>query len=319
MRCTRRIKPVSTVLSPRSGRVWPSTSAATHRGKITVAGVTSERRLATKSTPYRICIGSFAGGSDRQKKWKDLIHEGFRQWSAATDGLVQFYPLADCASDPKTGTTYADITTKVLEKVETPDVTPAKALADVSNYVDGLRADLVLQGVADAGRNYHEIYMFDDMRLAPIKDFLVFANISTEIGYFRQCWYNAANVWDDAANMCAVSYDESANPVATDIIVRRGAYDSGTGSDRGRSAEDSLRLPFADARFNTCFNDLSNDYGSAYTSFVHEVGHVIGISHPPYTDSVVNYDDRVGNLTEPDCSLHPIDVMMVYALYQNLF
>ena len=86
--------------------------------------------------------------------------------------------------------------------------------------------------------------------------------------------------------------------------------------------DDDLRLPTPFARFNTCFNDDFDDYGSAYTSFLHEVGHLIGISkHPEFPESVMNYDHATGvsDLLEPDCSPYPIDIMAVYALYQTGF
>ena len=71
----------------------------------------------------------------------------------------------------------------------------------------------------------------------------------------------------------------------------------------------------------------------------HEVGHALGlsnsaapleylsltsaagyvISHPTIPDSVLNYDKYVrGGIEEADCSPHPFDIMIIYALYQTV-
>ena len=41
-------------------------------------------------------------------------------------------------------------------------------------------------------------------------------------------------------------------------------------------------------------------------------------SYPRTPDSVMNYDSKTGvlDLSEPDCSPYPLDVMAIYALYQ---
>ena len=68
--------------------------------------------------------------------------------------------------------------------------------------------------------------------------------------------------------------------------------------------------------FNQCGNGADNK-NSAYQSFLHEVGHALGIGgaaglegghSQPEVASVVNYK------TEPDCAPHPLDIMALYAL-----
>lgn len=76
-----------------------------------------------------------------------------------------------------------------------------------------------------------------------------------------------------------------------------------------------------DVRFNTCLTSDDRPY-SAYSTVVHEAGHVLGISggHPSVYDAVMNYDWLVGGplFEEPDCSPYPLDIMAIYALYQTV-
>ena len=128
-----------------------------------------------------------------------------------------------------------------------------------------------------------------------------FRQIADDIGYEEGCWWTPAGVIE-LANMCSVGGD---------IIIRRSAYD-----DRPPvfpSTDDPLDIPEDTARFNMCLNDSDHEHNSAYDTILHEIGHALGISgHPKLygNDSVMNY-----NFGEPDCSLYPLDIMAIYALY----
>ena len=108
--------------------------------------------------------------------------------------------------------------------------------------------------------------------------------------------------------MCAetdvISFSRTAaNPARTtyrtDIFIRRSEF---------RKRGDRLEVPLSDAGFNECGN-LSDSPTSAYKSFLHEVGHALGLGHPPPStrDSVMNYV-----FDEPDCAPHPLDVMAIW-------
>ena len=169
--------------------------------------------------------------------------------------------------------------------------------------------------------------MFDDMSLGPLVHSYAFSEVASDIGYGIGCWFTASGQWDKTRMCTGSNRDADGNVEPPDIIVRRGAYDSGPWSDDGTDGTaDDLRLPLPGARFNTCFNDASDDLGKAYTDMLHEVGHLIGVTdpHPKFEDTVMNYDQDVfgsgdNAKREPDCSPHPIDIMAVYALYQTGF
>ena len=338
------------LFAARNAYVWPSTSSPSDTSggyAITVGGMKLERRLTRQNTEYRICGDSFGPPGDRRRgKWEDLINEGFRQWASATGNLVSFNLVQGCATDPlsvRTGldtmqrrNTYDTIMKHIQKQVMNyPTVT---ALRHIEDYVHQLRDTLmigeashgsVVSRLSDQSDRLYEVYMFDDMSLSTIRRTTIFANIATAIDYWDKCWFEGG-AYQNPANMCHWPRTDAAGKVrASNIIIRRGAYDVGRGSDREGTSmpEDALQLPVYDARFNTCRNNyegIATKDDTAYTAFLHEVGHLIGSAsqptsdgHPEIPDSVMNYDQNV--VVEPDCAPHPIDSMAVFALYQNGF
>ena len=98
--------------------------------------------------------------------------------------------------------------------------------------------------------------------------------------------------------------------VSGDIFIRRSKFTS-----------DLLLVPASNAMFNMCRNSIDTQNNNAYESFLHEVGHALGIGGKgalpnghSFEDvaSVVNY-----KFDEPDCAPHPADIVALYALYQN--
>ena len=133
-----------------------------------------------------------------------------------------------------------------------------------------------------------------------------------------------------------------------DILINQQIVESGT---RTTDVPGSYRLySNDDVKFNVCRQpttgnkDLRN-----YELMVHEAGHALGLSgfswaaiavekiysqaayemaHPTILDSVMNYNPNIQEgvrhparetlYSEPDCSPHPFDIMVIYALYQHV-
>ena len=128
--------------------------------------------------------------------------------------------------------------------------------------------------------------------------------------------------------------DENGFPVGVDISVKQSFLDA-----------NDFSVP-TNVRFNQCL-PTGKKY-PLYELILHEVGHALGlsnadtyrnyantpggrllteteiyyISHPTIADSAMNYNDLPTRPTqttdEPDCSPHPLDIMAIYALYQNV-
>ena len=317
------------VFAARNVYVWPSSSAPAAYSY--VGGLSLEQRLPSRDVAYRICGDSFGPSGDaRRNAWVALIKDAFGQWTEATGGLVNFLEPSDgCATDDVSDQTYVTIRERIKNflSAESPTpVTPADPdiLGHIVEYVSGLSRDGIVSGISDDSRTHSDVYMFDDMSLGPLVHSYAFSEVASDIGYGIGCWFKASGKWDKTRMCTGSNRDADGNVEPPDIIVRRGAYDAGPWSDlEPNEQSDDLRLPVTDARFGTCFNDDSDDWKSAYSDMVHEVGHLIGIAgHPGFSDTVMNYDNVLPDerrQKEPDCSPHPIDIMAVYALYQTGF
>lgn len=311
------------VFAARNVYVWPSFTAPADGS--TVATFPLRTSLQNSRFLYRICGNSFGPPSDqRRADWEALIHGALQQWSHATNGLVSFgRVLLPCTTDEESGIGYNKITEEIKSKLEGGGIPPDEELLDnVLGYVEMLRSTGVIKRLYDENVELSEILMYDDISLGELVTVGAFLNMATDIGYWDGCWFDENDNYSPA-NMCTNSVGQT-----VDIIVRRGAYDAASAGLTSpyftqhvkRSTDDELELPASNERFNMCLND-SDTYGSAFQDMVHEIGHVLGISHPSIPDSVVNYDHdpAVNDLSEPDCSPHPFDVMAVFALYQTGF
>jgi len=183
-------------------------------------------------------------------------------------------------------------------------------------------------------RDANEIKMFDD--LAGSQGYLyrafVFPEVASSIGQRTRCWYEAFEpvpgvvVWkfDQRVLMCTypvvrVKKDDTLEHLSSDIFIRRSHFTS-----------DMLMLPESDSLFNECGND-SDDPGSAYPSFIHEIGPALGLGggmrdvvgggpdtgrfeYPGHPEDTVL---STVNNARADCSPQPIDIMAIHALYQS--
>ncbi len=196
-------------------------------------------------------------------------------------------------------------------------LTDSQVRTQISSYMNSLRSNGVVGKIRKQNADRREIIMFNDNGLSTAISVGALFDIANDLGYWQSCWFDEDGNYDRSAAMCTVAVP-GGSAVNHDIIVRRSAYGS-----------DLLQVPEANARFNKCLNGsdrVQPDGGSAYNHMLHEIGHVIGLgggssSLPPYYRShpghsivsVMNY------VTEPDCAPHVLDVMAVFAIYQNRF
>ena len=93
--------------------------------------------------------------------------------------------------------------------------------------------------------------------------------------------------------------------VSGDIFIRQSHFSG-----------DPLLRPQTDVIFNKCGNSADNP-NSSYKSFLHEVGHALGIGGAQEGHSLDDVNSVVNYTEEPDCSPYPLDIMALYALYQT--
>ncbi len=328
----RADSPDADVFAARNVYVWPSTTTPTNGYRLATYHLSP--RLSDQTLVYRICLETFGPTTDpRTGKWEALIPHAFERWSTATHGLVKvsrvLSPCAEAEGEypPGTGTTQTYNYKRMADDIIALSGTSfndSQVRTQIRSYMNDLRGNGVVGEIRKQNAKQREIIMLNDIdldRALRIKSLFDFAD---DLGYWKSCWFKSDGSYDDSAAMCTVPVP-GGSAVNHDIIVRRSAYyDSGMPSD-----SDMLEVPEANARFNKCLNGSDRvppDGGSAYNHMLHEIGHVIGLgggssSLPPYYRShpghsivsVMNY------VTEPDCAPHVLDVMAVFAIYQNRF
>ena len=115
-----------------------------------------------------------------------------------------------------------------------------------------------------------------------------------------------SDVRDSAGNLLGKRF-------TSDIIIRRAPF-----------KDESITAAASDPRFNACPNE--ND--RAYSAFLHEVGHALGIGGGDAMKNGAKWDSRghpnnvitdsvMGVYRRDLCSPTPFDVMAIYALYQS--
>ena len=321
----RADSPDADVFAARNVYVWPSTTTPTDGYRLATYHL--DQRLSDQTLIYRICLETFGPTTDpRTGKWEALIRHAFERWSTSTHGLVKVSRvLSPCAEaegayPPGIGPTqtfnYKRMADDIIA-ISGSSLTDSQITTQISDYVNGLRGNGVVSKIRKQNAKQREIIMLNDIGLTTALRIKALFDFADDLGYWKNCWFKSDGSYDKSAAMCTVAVP-GASTVNHDIIVRRSAYVS-----------DMLEVPEADARFNKCLNDSDReprDDGSAYNHMLHEIGHVIGFgggsssleayyrSHPAkFIVSVMDYE------TEPDCAPHFLDIMAVFALYQNRF
>ncbi|MCY3748958.1 MAG: hypothetical protein OXG64_06650, partial [Chloroflexi bacterium] len=313
----RADSPDADVFAARNVYVWPSTTTPSAGYRLATYHLSP--RLSDQTLTYRICLETFGPTTDpRTGKWEALIRHAFERWSTATHGLVKdgraLLPCAEAEGEypPGTGTTqtynYKRMTDDIVA-LSGSSLTSSQIKTQIINYINGLRSNGVVGELRKQSGAQREIIMYDDIALESARLSGAFFEIADDLGYWQSCWFFPSGKYEPA-KMCTVPVSDG-SVVTHDIIVRRSTYKS-----------DGLEVPGADARFNMCPSE--ND--RAYADMLHEIGHVLGLgggstSLPPYYQShpghsivsVMNYEE------EDDCAPHPLDVMSIFAIYQNRF
>ena len=323
------------VFAARYVYVWPSYTAA--KSGDVVATYPLYNPVANGTFLYRICEDTFP--TDKKNDWRKLINHSLGQWEeytrlTPTKTLVnmthEIYTQEEVDEDPtlplgasKPCATYGPFIQEVVTRIGmASDLTPkmlieyaeeiVKTLKLTQLFIPELNGTLDLTQVEgiDAARN--EILMDDDKTgntayLRKVRGVALFPHIADDLGY-EWCWE------DNDVLACAV-YSTNSVGHTTDIILLRSKFEN-----------DPLSIPGSDTtvdREDVVFNTCLSTGNSAYRALIHEAGHALGIrfgglvadqakSHPHRDISDSLY------LQSASCSPHPLDLMVIYALYQHL-
>ncbi len=316
----------STVFAARDAYAWPSARAAD--GGERVATFPLNYRVKNRTYAYRICPDGFPGDITQ---WENLINHALGQWQLATNGLVRMvHESGDCADYDAV---YEDIRKKYAAQFG-QKLSPAE-LAQLQQYLMSL--DILTSAQVD-DKEANEIIMIDNATggtYEGLKTMGLFSELSKvwglqyELGLV-ECVF--------APTACATRLHFNDDKGWTsDIFLAQSSYGMGPfdipgGLDPGGG----VTVDRDDVRFNTCG---APDLG-VYQTLVHEAGHVLGIRngsrvqdwsddvvhHPSIYESVMSYETpyelKPGDAdsvlpNDPDCSPHPLDVLAIYALYQQ--
>ena len=316
----------STVFAARDAYAWPSARAAD--GGERVATFPMNYRVKNRTYAYRICPDGFPGDITQ---WENLISHALGQWQVATNGLIRMvHESGNCAD-------YTSVYEKIREKYGTQfgqKLSPAE-LAQLQQYLMSL--DILTSAQVD-DKEANEIIMIDNYEGGTYERLEVmglFSELSKVWGLQYELGLVEC-VFAPTACAARVHYYDDKGWV-TDIILAESRFGMGPfnipgGFDPGGG----VTVDRGDVQFNTCDAPALG----LYEVLVHEGGHALGIrgggvaagwdkgilaGHPSIYESVMSYesvalrtgveDSKLPN--DPDCSPHPLDVLAIYALYQQ--
>ncbi len=323
------------VFAARDAYVWPSNRRAGylgHGGERVATFPLNYPLDADKAYVYRICDETFADPTATpgqniaiKRNWVRFIEHALGQWQEWTEDLVTLRhdTSLSCTDYTMLATAIKDY---IINNYGMTQLTSGQSGA-VTNYVKGL-ADYTAIVPDDILIN--EIKMID-IGAVPY-DALQYAKISEGLAQvlgFSSCVFDRPG--------CAVRKTKETRGVSevistTDIFLSRDVVGNRSPNIPGGDTT----VDRSDAPFNSCGARRS----VAYETLVHEAGHALGIRgkvpprftiaapasdpdvqiyfHPTVADSVMSYETALMLPDDPDCSPHPLDIMVIYALYQTL-
>lgn len=275
---------------------------------------------------YHVCDDTFP--EPTRERWLPLIQHAFDQWRVASSDLISLRYMGTVCPDfgpiveeilpvlPELpGLSVREKTTRIQNAIDrvrfTTDIFDSSQAADGSG--DSLRIERKASDIINADRARNEVIMYDDgvPILSELATVALLPEFASSVGYFW-CWS------DDDALGCAItskSMDQVNVPgYTTDIYLRLAQFE-----------HDSLVHPahWMDTlavRGQIAFNRCPSSSSTAYGVLIHEVGHALGIrsvypgvsGHPSTSiDSVMARAYTVNS-----CFPHPLDIMLIEALYR---
>ena len=309
------------VYAARDVYVWPSDAPTQDGDRVATFPVTS--RLEFKTFRYRICTDTFSPeGGDRTNDWIKLINHAFEQWQTATSNLITTGRQPTACEDYTA--LIDDIVAEVVRLLAPrPQISESDLRTKLREFLDNVKDEMVLS-LDKNDRSHSDIRLYNDVDyddVAFLRQTGAFSEVADDIGNAKDCWYEndiyrtnvlictvptPSDVRDSAGNLLGKRF-------TSDIIIRRAPF-----------KDESITAAASDPRFNACPNE--ND--RAYSAFLHEVGHALGIGGGDAMKNGAKWDSRghpnnvitdsvMGVYRRDLCSPTPFDVMAIYALYQS--
>ena len=319
----------STVFAARDVYAWPSARAAD--GGERVATFPVNYRVKNRRYAYRICRDGYPGNFTH---WKNLVTHALGHWQLATNGLISMvYEGEDCAD-------YQTVLKRVRAVYE--NFVGQKLTSEQLEALEGLLESMdILTAAQVDDTELSEVIMVDQSATGIYGEFEamgVFPEMSEELG-IATCVF-ADPKKNRKPTACAwPRHNHPEKGWVTDILLPWDRFKDDiarTSVPGGLDADGGVTVDRDDVRFNTCGASVLG----AYEVLVHEAGHVLGIRdagslasgwdenlghHPSIYESSMSYegialrkgvsDSKLPN--DPDCSPHPLDVLALYAMYQQ--
>lgn len=329
----------STVFAARDAYAWPSARAAD--GGERVATFPLNYRVKNRTYGYRICPDGYPGNFAH---WKNLVIHALGQWQLATNGLIRMvYEGDDCAD-------YLSVVQRIKNRYAAnhgQELT-ADQITDLEVFL--LSLDILTKAEIDDAE-LSEVIMIDQEEPDPItgigrtgiygglRKMGVFPDFSERLG-IATCVF--ADLKEDRGpTACAAPrHMHRDKGWVTDILLPWDRFRADIALmtvPGGLDSDGGVTVDRDDVRFNSCDAERLG----AYEVVLHEGGHALGIRnarslaqgweknlvhHPSIYESVMSYESpyepKPGETSsvlpdDPDCSPHPLDVLAIYALYQQ--